>query len=82
MTADDSPYEEDKEVSCINSFATILGSVWSTQARKSTSYKIGISTVMLIATFVTVILSISYLQQVFFLQMAQANVSDIDLIIS
>lgn len=72
----------DKEMSVINTFATIVGSVWSTQQKKSFSYKIGVSTVLLVAAFVTVVLSISYLQQVFFLQMAQASGSDIDIIIT
>ena len=51
-----------KEMSAFNTFATIVGSVWSTQQKKSFSYKIGVSTVLLIAAFVTVVLSISYLQ--------------------
>ena len=64
LSIDDKFYrtpDDEREISCLNSFATIFGSVWSTQSKKSTSYKIGVSTVMLIATFVTVLLSISYL---------------------
>ena len=59
-----------------------MGSVWSTQVKKNFSFKIGVATIFLVSSFVTVILSVAYLQQIVFFQMGQTSGSDIDIIMT
>ena len=59
-----------------------MGIVWSTQAKKNFSFKIGVATIFLVSSFVTVVLSVAYLQQIVFFQMGQISGSDIDIIMT
>ena len=73
---------EKYRVSWFSSLPTILGSVWSTQSKKNMSYKVGVVTILLVSAFVTVILSVAYLQSIIFFQGAQMAGSDIDIMLT
>ena len=70
MVVDENYFVKKHEVSKCNSLHTVLGTVWSTQQKKSFSFKIGVATIFLVSSFVTVILSVAYLQQIIFFQTA------------
>ena len=67
---DENSFVKKHEVSKCNSLQTVIGTVWSTQQKKSFSFKIGVATIFLVSSFVTVVLSVAYLQQIVFFQMA------------
>ena len=59
---DEAHFIDKNKVDKCNSLMTIIGSVWSTQYKKSFSFKIGVATIFLVSSFVCVILSVAYLQ--------------------
>ena len=60
---------------------TSVGSVWSTQTKNEFSYKIGVATIFLVSSFVTVMLSVTSLTNIIFFQMGQQVGSDVDIIL-
>lgn len=79
---DASAFEDKYKLSVANQLWTIVGSVWSTQSKKIESFRVGIATIFLVTAFSTLILSVSYLQKLLFIQSAQLGGSDIDLIVT
>lgn len=71
----------DHRVTKCNSLFTILQSVLQTQSKKSFSYQIGVATIFIVSTFVTVLLSATSLSSIIFFQMGQSSSSDIDIIL-
>ena len=63
-------------------FLTILQSVNQTQMKNKFSYNIGVATIFLVSTFVTVLLSATSLTSIIFVQMGQSVGSDVDIIMT